>query len=119
MHLLPDAIRVTHSGYIGGDNGGDTRILSGIYNLPHQRKILTINNRINREITLDTMFAANSDDLTQILRREIIRRARTHIQSFDTEINGVGPSLYSRHQRFIGTDRRHYFKILLFQGYIF
>ena len=50
---------------------------------------------INREITLDTMFPANSDDLAQILRREIIRRARTHIQSFDAFLRFGGlPGLH-------------------------
>ena len=115
MHLLPDTVRIVHGRHISRNDCRDFRLLRRVDNLAHQRQVLAIYNSINGQIAFNTMLTADRNDLAQVVRRKVIGRARTHIQSFNTEINRIGSSLDSRHQRFVRTDRSHYFKIFLVQ----
>jgi hypothetical protein len=53
------------------------------------------------------IVGANTGNFFQIIEYKIPARFRPHIQMTDSEINGVGASLDSRHQRFVGTYRSH------------
>ena len=115
MHLLSDAVGIVHSCHIGRNDRWNFRLLRRIDNLAHQRQVFPINNRIDGQIALNTVLTTKRNDLAQIVCRKVIGRARTHIQSFDTEIDRIGSPVDSRHQWFVRTDRRHYFKIFLVQ----
>ena len=51
---------------------------------------------------------------------EIVCRVRTHIKIAYSEIDGVGPSLYSSRKRLEVSGRRHYLQFLhLFLNFIY
>ena len=116
MYLLSDTVRITHGSHIRRNDGRDFRRLRRIDNLAHQSQVFPVNNRIDRQITFNPVFLTDRNNLAQIVCREIIGRTRTHVQSFNAEVDRVGTSLNSRHQRFIRTYRRHYFKIFFVQS---
>ena len=62
------------------------------------RSSKTGNEAVDGQIALNTVLTTKRNDLAQIVCRKVIGRARTHIQSFDTEIDRIGSPLDSRHQ---------------------
>ena len=57
------------------------------------------------------MRITNLRYLAQIINSKCIGRPGTHIQAFNTKINGVRTCLYSGSQRLTRADRSHYFKV--------
>ena len=70
MHLLSHPITIGHHSNIRGNDSRDSSSLRSIDNLMHQRNILAIDNRVHREVALDTMLIAGLGNLTQIINSE-------------------------------------------------
>ena len=98
MHFLSDAVGVLHDRNIGSDNGIDTDGVRRIHYLAHQRQILGVHDRIDRQVGLHARLAAYRHDVRQIGSGEVRRRAGTHIEVLDAEIDARGTGLYRRCQ---------------------
>ena len=107
VHLLPHLITIGHHCHIRGDDCRDTCLLGGVDDLMHQGNILTVDDRVHRQITLDTMRITRLSHLLQIVDGEGRGRMRPHIQLLYTEVDAVSTSLDSRCQRFRRAHRGH------------
>src|SRR5574344_46384 len=94
MYLLPYLPTVSHDCHITCNNGRYPGFISRINNLVHQRNILTVNDCIDREIALDTVFITCSSNLFQVIDSKCCCRMGTHIQFFYPEVYTVSTSLY-------------------------
>ena len=98
MHLLSDLVGIAHRCHVSRDNRRDARLLRRIDNRAHQGQVLAVNHGVHRQVTLQAMLLANQGDAAQIIRREVVRRAGTHVQALNTEIDRVGSALDGGHQ---------------------
>ena len=80
----------------------------------HQGDILTIDDRVHRQVALNTMLITRLSHLFQVVDGECGGRVRPHIQLLDTEIDTVSTSLNSCSQRLWRAHRSHNLKILQF-----
>ncbi len=67
------------------------RRLGSVQCLPHRSQIFPVKNDIQSHIGLDSIFPAYFRNPRQIVRREVVRRMRAHIQVANPEIDGVRP----------------------------
>jgi hypothetical protein len=111
MNFLSDASGIAHHGHVGGDDGGDTCLVSSIDDAMHELHIFVVDDGVHREIGMYMMFVAGLRYLAQIVDSERVCRVRPHIESSDAEIYGVGMRLYGSCQRLARTDGSHHFKI--------
>ena len=111
MHFLTYLVTIRHHCYIGCNHRTDACFLGRIDNGTHQFHIFIIDNRIDSEITLDTMFITNLSDFTQIVNGKRAGRTGTHVQTFNTEIDRIGTCLDSGRQRLTRADRSHDFEV--------
>ena len=70
MHLLPHLVTIGHHGHIRGDDGRDASLLGSINDLMHQGDVLTIDDGVDGEITLDTVSIALACDIAEIIDGE-------------------------------------------------
>ena len=98
VYLLSHLITIGHHSHIRGDDGRDACLLGGINDLMHQRDILTIDNRVHRQVALDAMCITGLSHLLQVIDGECRGRMRPHIQLLNTEVDAVSTSLDRRCQ---------------------
>ena len=94
MHLLSHLPAILHHSDIAGDNCRYAGLLGGIDNLMHQWDILTVNDGIHGEITLDAVFLAFTGDVAQVVDGEHGGGVGPHVQLLDAEVNTIGTGLY-------------------------
>ena len=66
MHLLPHPITIGHNGHVGSYHGRDTRLFGSIDDLVHQRDVLTIDDGVHRQVTLDAMLTTGGCHLLTV-----------------------------------------------------
>ena len=98
MYLLSYFITVSHDCHIGRNDRTDTCFFCRIHNFTHQGNILIVNNGVNGQVTLYSMFITYFGDFTQIVYSKSARRTRTHVQAFNTEIDGIGSGMKGSRQ---------------------
>ena len=113
LHLQPDLPAICDRRHVRGDDCVHSRRLGSVQCLPHRSQIFPVKNDIQSHIGLDSIFPAYFHNPRQIVRREVVRRMRAHIQVANPEIDGVRPALYRGVQAFEIAGRRHYLKFLL------
>ncbi|CDD47439.1 unknown [Bacteroides sp. CAG:875] len=99
MHLLSHLVTVSHHGHISCNDGTDAGFLGRIHNLTHQCNILVVNDGIDGQVTLHPVFLAHLGDFTQIFYSKSARRTRTHVQTLNAEIDGIGSGMKGSCQR--------------------
>ena len=99
VHFLTDRSAVVHHSDVASDDGRNLRFFRGIDDLAHQFDVFVVDDRVDRQIAFDVMLATNGGDFFQIMDRECFGRMSTHVQVFDTEINGIGTGLNGGSQR--------------------
>ena len=113
VDLKPDLPAIGDRSHVGRDDGIHSGGLGGVKSLPHRSQILTVQDNIQSHVGLDTIFPTDLHYARQVVRSEIVRRMRAHVQVADTEIDGVRPALNRRVQAFEIARRGHYLKFLL------
>ena len=89
MHLLPDFPAVSQDGHVRRDDRRDRSRLCRIANLVHQRQVFAINNRVDRQISLDAARLTRRSNLLQVVYREAIGRMSAHIQRLYAEVDRI------------------------------
>lgn len=92
MDFLTDLAAIDEDGDVGGDDGGDAGIVGGVADAVHEFDVFVVDDGVDRQITLDTVFATHGGDFSQVVNGETIGRMCPHIEGFDAEIDGVGAS---------------------------
>ena len=67
VYFLPHLIAVSHHRYIGGNHRADTGFLGRIDNPTHQFQVFIINNGVDGEVTLHSVFVTDTGYLPQII----------------------------------------------------
>ena len=70
MHLLAYLITVGHHSHITSNDCRDAGRLRRVDNLVHQRDILTVDNRVDGQVALDSMLTTGLRHLLQIVNGE-------------------------------------------------
>ena len=96
MNLLTNLVAISHHCYIRCDYSRNFGLLCSINNLTHEHKILTVDNSINSQITLQSIILTNLSHLFQVVNRESAGRMRSHVQVFYTKINRICSCFYCR-----------------------
>src|SRR5690554_2892102 len=112
VHLHPDAPGVHQHRHVGRDDGRQVGLLRGIHHLPHQLHVFVVDDGVHGEVAFYTLVPADLRDGMQVVNREVIGRLGTHVQTLDTEVNGVRPPLDRRRERLVGPGGCHYLVIL-------
>ena len=111
VHLLSDAAGVGHDGHVGGDDGGDARLVGGVDDGAHQRDVLVVDDGVDGEVALHAVFATGAGYLLQVVYAERAGRAGAHVQVLDAEVDGVCPGLYGCGEGFARADGGHDFEV--------
>ena len=109
MYFLPDAVSILHDGYIAGDDGIDAYGMGFIHDLTHQRQVLGIHDRVDRQIGLHVRLATGCHNSSHVIRGEIHRTAGTHVQVLYSEIDTGSPCVYRSSQTLPASYRSHNF----------
>ena len=109
MHLLSDGSAIAEHRYVGRDDRRDVCCLGGVADFAHQGKILSVDDRVDREIALHAEFIAALCDFMEVFDGESAGRMRAHVERFDAEIDGVSSGLECRGERFARTHGSHHF----------
>ena len=67
MHFYAHSVTVLHDSHVGCDYRRDTALLCRINNFLHHRNVILIDDGIDRQIALYTMFVTYLRNLTQVI----------------------------------------------------
>ena len=112
MHLLAYPPCIVHHRHVRCNHGGDAGSLGGIHDGVHQGDVVVIYNGIHREVAFHAVLVAGAGYLAQVVDGKGVRRACTHIQVLDAEIDGIGSGLDGCRQGLAGADGSHDFELI-------
>ena len=107
MHLNALTMRILQHGDIAGDDSCYTCLFGVIHDCSHQRQVLGIHNGIECEVRLHARFVTDSCNLMQVGCGEVSRRASTHIQVLNAEIDAIRACFDGGSETLPATDRGH------------
>ena len=79
--------------HVAGDDGAHLGVTGGGDNLAHVVHVLVIDDGIHRQVALHAVLVAPLGDGAQVVKREVDAGARTHVQSLDAKVDGIGTAL--------------------------
>ena len=119
MHLQADLPRIEDRGHVRGDDGVYAGLLRQVQHPPGLVHLLVIKRDVQGHVALDAVFTADAHDLRQILRLEIVRGMRAHVQVADTEIDRIGTALDRSRKTLEIARRGHDLQFLPVHGGLF
>ena len=112
MHLDANAVGVCDDCHVRGDDGRDARRFGGLHQPAHLLHLVVVYDGVHRQIGAHAVPVGDVCDARQVVKGEIGRRARPHIEVAHTEIDGIGTCLDGRLQTFIRPHRGHHLYLL-------
>ena len=111
VDFLPNLTAIKHHRHIAGNDSTDASLVGSIQNPAHQLQILTIDNGVHRQVTLNPETARLLGNTAQIVDGKRAGRVRTHVQVLNAKVNTVGTCTNSSRQALGRAHRGHDFKI--------
>ena len=90
---------IHHHGHVAGDDGSDAGGSGSVDDFVHRLYVFAVDDRVHRQIGLDALCLARPGNLLEVVDGEVVGRVRPHIQSADTEVDGVGSGMDGGGQR--------------------
>ena len=107
MHLDTNLAGICDGCHVRCDDCCDSCLLRCVEGASHILKILVVEDDVEGEIGLDTVFRAYTHDLVKVSHLEVVGGVRTHVELLNTEVYGVCTSLYRSMQTFKIARRGH------------
>ena len=108
MDLHADLPAVADGCQVRGYDSVHAGGLCRVQGFPHGGQVLSVEDDVEGQVCLDSGFLADTGDFIQVLGRKVVRGVRTHVESSDSEVHGIGSSLDCCPQAFEVARRSHY-----------